>query len=499
MKYCNKKTLYIALFLIFTIFCYFRIKPIYLQTVPYTFDQGRDFLKAEEIIRDKHLLFIGPTTGLPGLFHGVWWYYLLAVFYVVFNGLPQGFYIGLFFVSAISTCLFFLFLKKEINTLLALLFLSMVSVSPYFIRTSFFVANNYAIPPFILLLLFGVYMFFKKSKRKYLCIIGFALGFIAEFEFSFGFLMIPSFLILAVFFQDFRKHARQIKSAVVFFMSLIIPFMPRILFELKNHFIQSKSVILFLHNPTATNQQSLEGAIRERGLVFLRYYQDVFFIHGVELIFFLLFIYFLFFGLKKLHDHKTKTIVFFTLLTIFIFITSLSNKNNFFWSNYLEGIQYIFLFLAILVLDALRKKRYFFYGILSMTLVFFALNIYLFTSDIIFTTPSPDTGLKAQVERVRYLYKQSGNNNFCVRIYTPPVIPYTYTYLFHFFARVKKYKNPSTEYVNRRCWYIIEQEQDSDVFRARITKWKSENISAKARLLKIRFMDTGTRMEYWEE
>lgn len=51
----------VLLFFIF-IFIYFRLIPIINQTVPYTYDQGRDFLKAEQIIRGKNLTFIGPTT-----------------------------------------------------------------------------------------------------------------------------------------------------------------------------------------------------------------------------------------------------------------------------------------------------------------------------------------------------------------------------------------------------------------------------------------------------
>ena len=82
----NKKIVLLILF--FALFSYFRLKPIYLQTVPYTFDQGRDFLKTIEIVRDRNLTLIGPTTGAAGVFHGAWWYYYLSIPHILFQGHP---------------------------------------------------------------------------------------------------------------------------------------------------------------------------------------------------------------------------------------------------------------------------------------------------------------------------------------------------------------------------------------------------------------------------
>jgi hypothetical protein len=73
------KKIYILLFFtVLVLSLYFRLKPIYLQNIPYTYDQGRDFLKAQEIVLYKNPTFIGPTTGIMGIYHGAWWYYLLS-------------------------------------------------------------------------------------------------------------------------------------------------------------------------------------------------------------------------------------------------------------------------------------------------------------------------------------------------------------------------------------------------------------------------------------
>src|SRR3989338_10534349 len=98
-----KKIIGAALFIfVIFLFCYFRLKPLYFQTVGYTYDQVRDFLKAAEIITEKNITFIGPTPGIPGVFHGDWYFYLLTIPFLLFGGAPIGFYYFNFFVQFFS-------------------------------------------------------------------------------------------------------------------------------------------------------------------------------------------------------------------------------------------------------------------------------------------------------------------------------------------------------------------------------------------------------------
>src|SRR3989344_9237476 len=135
-----KKIIGAALFIfVIFLFCYFRLKPLYFQTVGYTFDQGRDFLKAAEIIRDRNITFIGPTTGIQGLFHGAWYYYLLIIPFLIFQGNPIGFYYFNFLIQFVSFSFFYFFLKKFFGQKIALIIAYLIATSPYFIFTSLFV------------------------------------------------------------------------------------------------------------------------------------------------------------------------------------------------------------------------------------------------------------------------------------------------------------------------------------------------------------------------
>lgn len=52
------------------------------------FEQGRDAYVAQDIYTLKHFPFSGPKTDLDGVFHGSFYYYLIAVPYFLFHGNP---------------------------------------------------------------------------------------------------------------------------------------------------------------------------------------------------------------------------------------------------------------------------------------------------------------------------------------------------------------------------------------------------------------------------
>ena len=59
---------------------YLRFQGVFTNSFAFTYDVGRDMLALWDITHFVDLPFIGPTTGLPGLFYGPWWYWLLSPF-----------------------------------------------------------------------------------------------------------------------------------------------------------------------------------------------------------------------------------------------------------------------------------------------------------------------------------------------------------------------------------------------------------------------------------
>lgn len=464
--------------------------------MPYTYDQGRDFLKAEEIVRYSNPTFIGPTTGIQGLHHGAWWYYFLSIVFFIFNGWPEGFYYGIFVYTLLTIFLFFLFLKKNFHILTALLFLLIITVSPYFIRISFFPGNNILTPGSVLLFIYSVFMFLKTNQKKFILLLGLSIGFITETEVSFGIFLLPAFFLTAIFFHEFRMIIKNKIMILLLLSGIAFPFLPRVLFNLKNHFIEITDSIHFLKTTPGTNPQSYEGAIKDRINLMIKYYIDIIYEHnksiGIAMIAGTLSIFIM--AYKTIMPYMRKSAIFMLSIIVLTFFATLASKDNFFWDNYLEGIHYMMLFILLIGFEALVNikimKRYA-YLIIA---IFVIINATMFVNTINDKKKPETIGLRADMMTVDYVYRQTNNQEFCVRIYTPPIVPYTYDYIFSYYSKVKRYKEPSKEYKNNRCWYIFDKEPVKD----RIVEWRKNNIPQNAFIQKNHIMENGVRLELWQ-
>ena len=246
-----------------------------LETVPYTYDQGRDFLAARDIIVEKDITLIGPTTGAGGVFHGAWWYYFLAVPFALTGGHPLAFYYAITFFALLQGVLFYVFLKDKTHPLLGLLFLSMVAISPYFIRTSVFAISSIMTLPFILLFMYALYRYFESEKLLDLGLFGLSIGMILEGEVAFAAFLIPAVFIAALFTRTVKFFLGSTQKIAYVVGGFAIATSLRIVFELKNNFLQTKALWLFKDTP-GTNDVTYLGALKDRIPLFSGYFKDIF-------------------------------------------------------------------------------------------------------------------------------------------------------------------------------------------------------------------------------
>lgn len=500
----NKKLFFIIFILLTVLFCYFRLKPIYFQTVPYTFDQGRDFLKAQEIVRDKNITFIGPTTGVQGIFHGAWWYYFLAIPYFLFQGNPTGFIFFIFLMAFIQFILFTVFIKKYFNTLSALFFATLIVASPYFISTSFFAIGSVLTPPFILILFFSLYKFLEKKEGQYLFLLFLGLGFILETELPFGLFIIPSFFISVIFLKELKNFFSNIKSVIYALFGLIIPIIPRALFELKNNFLQLKTLFGFIIHPHIYNPKTFTQRIIERYNLFYDYYISLFPDKNIVLVLgaVLILVVGLIVGYKKFSLVKKRFAKLIFLTFFLLFVLSLFYRDNF-WPNYYEGLPYFYSLFLALGVYGFQKKRFKGTFLNNIPLIYILIIIIFAIIILVKDTKairSPEiTGMKTQITAVENIYKNVGANEFCVRIYTPPVIPYTYDYLFSYYSQRKGLKYPANDFINNQCYFIMEKEQEGYLFQQRIVKWRAENTPKNAALIKKAPVNKSVTIELWKK
>ena len=464
----KKKMILLAPFIgIILLFIAVRLPSILNHSVAYTYDQGRDFLAGADIFLTHHIPFIGPTTGINGLFHGSWWYYYLVVPFLLFRGLPIGFYYMNFFIHLVSLIVLIWFLAKKTNYVLALFAGLFIIFSPYFIFTSLFVGNNIMVLPTLLLFLITNYFLFKEKQNRFALyfVNGLLLGFVAEFELSFGLFIIPTYTIAFLVFPQLRKIARNIKTPALTFAGLLLAFLPRLLFELKNGFVQTKILLSFVMKPKLYNPKPFNDILYDRTQLFLGYWRGIFpndyWCYFFSLAIVLTLIYLL---INKKSVFAYITFLGYMVLGLFLF--SLTYKDNF-WGNYYEGIQYIMVLLMIFIFSQLNAKiKYVKYIYIVVTLLFFLTQMYGFVQAR--KKPFIKDGLAIQEDVINViLQKESIKKDFCLRIYTPPVIPHTYNYLLLYNKLQGKINIPRAEWIDGTCWFIVE----ADSYKKRRDDW----------------------------
>ncbi len=204
-------------------------------------DIARDFLLMEDIVDNKNLTLIGPRSGaIPGLFHGPLWIYVNIPAYLLGGGDPVTvgwFWVFLYLLSIFSTHYVGKKMFGEWEGILAALLVSSVTILN--IRALF---NPYGA---IILSPLYFYLFIKymdNQNFKTLILTLFILGLIIQFQMAFG---VP-ILILSVIYLMY--HIFKIKKLLhlLSFLILLVPLSSYIIFDLRNNFLQVRSVIGYL-------------------------------------------------------------------------------------------------------------------------------------------------------------------------------------------------------------------------------------------------------------
>ncbi|MCX6722657.1 MAG: hypothetical protein NT094_01140, partial [Candidatus Staskawiczbacteria bacterium] len=124
---------YLFLYLIIIIGAFLRLQGVFTNSFAFTFDVGRDMLALWDIAYLHKISLIGATTGLPGVFYGPWWYYLLTPFFILFSGNPQGIALTMSLIGIVTIFFGFVFGKKLGGMFLGFCIALLISISPVLI------------------------------------------------------------------------------------------------------------------------------------------------------------------------------------------------------------------------------------------------------------------------------------------------------------------------------------------------------------------------------
>jgi len=382
-------------------------------------------------------------------------------------------------------------IRRLLGSPASLIFGMIVSSASYFIRTSTFVGNNImAIPSYLTYILSLSYLILNQPKGRNrlvaLAIFGLSVGFVAEFELAFGLFLLPVTLFICVL-TPLRRLLNTRLSFAVYFASVVFPFIPRILFEIKNHFIQTKVLLEFFTKPKYYTVEPFQEIWNKRISTYITYLNDsftsTFFLALFALCVTVAIILWVF--KRRQFSNQRAIVLLLTLIALHItlFILTFTYKDTF-WSYYYEGIQYGILVTGLVGVSLLLQFTSSKIVFLPITLSFIA---YLFMS-MPHAVNSWDSrtvlsGLKVQEAVIDEIVAQEKGKNegiFCAKVYVPAVIPYTYDYLWLYHYLKRTIETPRDTFQRGYCWYIIEP--DAKEFAYRIAAWKLKYIHANAKI-----------------
>ncbi len=417
-------------------------------------DQGRDLLEVSKIIYDHKFTLIGPTTGLPGIFYGPWWYYFLSPILFVAGGDPQ--IVALFFsVISIITTLLLYFLIKSVtkNVFIALILTITASMSSnWFGPTSIW---NPSLVPFLAIsYIYILKKVFQTNETIYYFLLGLTLLLILDGETAFG-ISIIIFQLFGIIL--FRKEFLNKKLSFTILGALLI-LAPRIIFDLKHNFLISRSIAAYLENPVihATKLTLTSRLMIRSNQIFSIISESLFRSHKLVAVIFILIVVFLFLIVlkkKKVFATFKKDLIFHYLIFLFIsiLITFSIFKDNV-WDYYLIGLPVIFMCILAKIFEYLFKVN----PLKPVTILLLSsLLIFSFNKDILkfgkVTWQGDDATYKNPKAVIDYLVSQNPTN-YSFYAYSSSIFDYPFDYLIYWYAKKGILESPK---VNQKYMYLV--------------------------------------------
>jgi hypothetical protein len=305
-------------------------------------------LALSAIVNLHKIPLIGATTGLPGIFYGPWWYYLLTPFFIIFSGDPRGIVLSISLIGISIIILSFYFGKKVGGNSLGLILAVLVSVSGIMVSLSSQIWNPNIAPLFVIIILLILNKIFAKNQKNkpllYL-FLGILLVLSIDIEIVYGILFSIGIVLAVLSIQ--RKF--NLKSIAAFIFGGLIILVPRIIFEVRHQFLMTKALIAFFTTGNSShNLPSIVSILISRiNILFSQFAStlsnDNKLLVGCELVF-IVFSILLFY---KKSDWIIKNFIRVSLIVVAVFLIGLTFFSHDVWPHYLVGLPVFYLLLFI--------------------------------------------------------------------------------------------------------------------------------------------------------
>ena len=222
----------ILLVAIFTLALFLRWLYLPQGALVFGYDQGRDAFIAEEILHGDLKLQGPPVGGLPGVFHGVLYYYVVAPAYLLGHGNPIIAAFWMSFLNALGVFVIYLITLKIYNKKSAALISSLVYACSFELsQYANWLSNVSLAVIFVPLIYFGLYLWLRNKNRFGPITTGLALGLSIQCNAALAYHVVP-----VVFWIYLYRNKLFKKSILSFFTSFLLATSSMIIAEIKfNH------------------------------------------------------------------------------------------------------------------------------------------------------------------------------------------------------------------------------------------------------------------------
>ena len=399
------------------------------QLLGFYYDQGRDALVIWDLWHKGELFLIGPTTGLAGIFRGPYYYYLIAPFYLLGSGNPVVPAVFLVLTTVVAIYILYRLGKEFHSTAAGIIAVILASFSFQLVIAARWLSNP--TPMFLLstILIWGMYQITQGKKWGWPVIAAVSGLSLFNFGSSGELFYLPAIAIFAIWQRKNWPDSKNFAVSVLFF---VLTFAPLVLFDLKHdgilqkgisdHFVAEKSFTM----PT-------KFLLEER----TKFYYEVFpnkIFHSLATreIYLLIavVIIFLLFLLKYLKNTKIK-ILLLLLISPIIGLYFYQGNDTVLYDYYMTGYYYLFILLVAVVLGSAWKYKLGKLFVIYFLFIFLINNSQFLKIKLSDKSDGPNSlSLINQKQAVDWVYKDSGDVKFNVDVYVPPVISYSYDYLF---------------------------------------------------------------------
>lgn len=448
---------------------YLRLQGVFTNSFAFTYDVGRDLIAVSNLVYFHKVSLIGFTTGLPGVFYGPWWYWILSPAFLITRGNPQGIalYMALFGLGTVL--IGFLIGKQFIGFTFGLLFATFLMVSPSLIALSSQIWNPNIIPFFLLPLVWLLATAYKKKKLSLFSGfgVGILLSLIMDLEIVFGLLLIFATIITAIVFL--RKYLA-ITAIGAFVLGFLFILSPRLLFDTRHQFLMTKSLIKLASPEPGSGSFHVLSTLWERAQMFFHLWNFTLANNQTAAISIIVILGVATPLVWRKFDSSSRFLVGYSFIAIVTYILGLTFFRHMIFDHYTVGLPVFYLLITSVIFYSLLKEakplRYL-AAVVLIIVLWFTINPITVLTNIRKPLWIGDASVyRNQLQVIDYIYQKASGKDFKINVYTPPVYDYTYQYLFSWYGKRKYNMIPVKQ--SQLAFFILEPDNQ---YPERLANW----------------------------